>query len=98
MRTEQQHTNRRIAQQWKRAAPELERVRQEELRVYVYDGKVVDAMFEFGLRHARPREGCGLVEMQRYFMQAARRAGLVTDVAACYPKVAQAGLSVAEST
>ena len=96
MKTEQQETNRRIVQQWKRAAPELERVRQEELRAYVYDPCAVDAMLEFGLRHAQPREGCGLVEMQQYFMQAARRKGLLPDAEAVYPEIPEEGLRVAE--
>ena len=96
MSTEQQDTNRRIVRQWSNAAPELERVRREELRAYVYDGKSVDAMLEFGLRHAQPREGCGLVVMQRYFMQAARRKGLVPVSMTTYPEVAQEGLRVAE--
>ena len=98
MKTEQQGTNRRIVQQWQDAAPELERVRREELRAYVYDPRAVDALFEFGLRHAQPREGYGLVEMQRYFMQAARRAGLLPDARVVYPEVGlQAGLRVAEN-
>ncbi|MDD4103260.1 MAG: hypothetical protein PHU80_11610 [Kiritimatiellae bacterium] len=97
MSTEQQEINRRLVRQWKAAAPELERVRCEELRAYVYDPHAVDALFEFGLRHAQPREGSGLVEMQRFFVQAARRAGLVADAIDSYPKVKQEGLRVAES-
>jgi hypothetical protein len=97
MKAEQQKTARLVVQQWKAAAPELERVRREELRAYVYDPRAVDALFEFGLRHAQPREGCGLVEMQRCFMQAARRKGLMPDAMATYPEVKQAGLRVAEN-
>jgi len=68
----QQETSRLVVRQWRSAAPELERVRCEELRDYVYDWMSVDAMLDFGLRHAQPREGCGLVEMQRFFMKAGR--------------------------
>ncbi len=70
--SEQQDTERRIVRQWMSAVPELERVRREELRAYVYDPRAVDALFEFGLRHAQPREGGGLVVLQRCFMKAKR--------------------------
>ena len=97
MRTKQQETDRLIVRQWKAAAPELERVRCEELRAYVYDPCAVDAMLEFGLRHAQPREGCGLIEMQRFFIRAARRKGLLPDSLTVYPEGEQEGLRVAEN-
>ena len=97
MKTEQQETARLVVRQWKAATPELERVRCEELRAYVYDPRAVDAVFEFGLRHAQPREGGGLVEMQRWFMQAASRKGLLPDSITVYPEVKQDDLRVAES-
>jgi len=72
MTKEQEETSRLVVRQWKSAALELERVRNEELRDYVYDWMAVDAMLDFGLRHAQSRKVCGLVEMQRLVMKAKR--------------------------
>ena len=66
-----------VLDQWNRAGPELERFRYEELRNWVYDWKVVDALLEIGARTAKPTTSSGLVELQRLFMKGARRQGLL---------------------
>lgn len=70
---------RRYVEGWKRAGPELERIRREELRVLDTRREVagMDALVDIALRHGRPRETSGLVEMQRWFMEFARRQGLL---------------------
>jgi hypothetical protein len=66
-----------IVEQWKRAGPELERFRREELRRWVYDWTSVDAVLDMGDRFGRSRFPRGMIEMQRLFMKAARRQGLL---------------------
>jgi hypothetical protein len=68
---------RAVLDQWRRAGPELERFRYEELRNWVYDWKVVDALLDIGARTAKPTTSSGLVELQRLFMKGARRQGLL---------------------
>lgn len=69
---------RAYVEQWRRAGPELERVRAEELRRYRYDPADADAVIEMGDSCVGPpRLTSGLVEMQRLFMKAARRQGLL---------------------
>jgi hypothetical protein len=66
-----------IVEQWKRAGPELERIRREELRHWVYDWTIVDALLDMGDRFGRSRFPRGMVEMQSLFMRAARKQGLI---------------------
>lgn len=75
---------RRYVEGWKRAGPELERIRREELRVLDTRKEVagMDALVDIALRHGRPRETSGLVEMQRWFMEFARRQGLLPPAVA----------------
>ncbi|MBM4016842.1 MAG: hypothetical protein FJ288_00715 [Planctomycetes bacterium] len=56
---------------WRRAAPELERIRAAELRAWQYDPVIVDALFEIGCLFALPRTTSGLVEQQRLFRKLA---------------------------
>ena len=66
------------AAQWKRAAPELDRVRREELAAWRYDASTVDALLEIGAKAPfKEREPNGLVEMQRWFIKFARKQGLL---------------------
>lgn len=69
----------RYVECWKRAGPELERIRREELRALDTRANVggMDALAEIGLRFGTPRESSGLVEMQAWFMKFARMQGLV---------------------
>jgi hypothetical protein len=94
MKTGNSEESRIIVAQWKSAARELERVREEELRNVVYDWRTFDAMLEFGLAHAQPRESSGIVEMQRFFMKAAKMSGLLSENA--YPEHQSQRLHVAE--
>jgi len=58
---------------WKRAGPELDRIRREEIRAFRYEENfdIVDSLFEMALRLAGPpRETSGLVEQQRIFRKA----------------------------
>ena len=59
---------------WKRAGPELERIRREELRAM--DGPRTIALlcgeWDYSVPPRTPRPTSGLVEQQRWFMKAAR--------------------------
>jgi hypothetical protein len=59
---------------WKRAGPELERMRREELRAYRHEDNVeaIDALLQIGYKHRRVCATSGLVEQQRIFMRATR--------------------------
>ena len=59
---------------WKRAGPELERFRRQELRAFNYKENmhIVDGLLEMAVRFARPRPTSGLVEQQRIFRRARR--------------------------
>ena len=71
-----------VVEQWKRAAPALARVRDAELKQWCYDSTTVDALLEIGAKSPRKeKEPNGLVEMQRLFMKAARKQGLLPAVA-----------------
>lgn len=61
--------------QWKRAAPMLERQREVDIRAAdtVRDMQVLAGMFNMAIRDQPPRESSGMVEMQRWFMLAAKR-------------------------
>jgi hypothetical protein len=56
---------------WKRAGPELERIRREELRAFRYEDKagIIESLLEIGVDFGRPRLTSGLVEQQRLFMK-----------------------------
>jgi hypothetical protein len=72
---------RQYAERWKQAGPELERVRRAELKNWKYDWRIVDALLEIGAKSPRSEEEPnGLVEMQRGFMQFARKQGLLPTV------------------
>lgn len=66
------------AAQWRKAAPELERIHRAELANSVYNARAVDALLKIGAgipyKEEKPN---GLVEMQRLFMKMARRQGLL---------------------
>jgi len=94
MKTGNNEESRLIVAQWKSAARELARVREEELRSGVYDWQTIDAMLEFGLAHAQPCESPGIVEMQRFFMKAAKMSGILPENE--YPKQQPQRLRVAE--
>ena len=57
---------------WRRAGPELERIRRAELRAFDprQSAAIVDALLEIGYRHGTPRTTSGLIEQQRLFMKA----------------------------
>lgn len=74
---------RQLVRTWQRAGEELEHLRREKLRNLVYRWQDVDALLELGdLHRGPPRETSGLVEMQRWFMELARRQGLLTSAVA----------------
>ena len=77
---------RQLVQTWQRAGEELERMRREKLRNLPYRWEDVNALLELGDLYKRPsRETSGLVEMQRWFMEFARRQGLVPPAVAEQP-------------
>jgi len=59
---------------WKRAGPELERFRYQELRSQTHEHSlaIVQDVLELGYQFARPRQTSGLVEQQRLFRKLRR--------------------------
>ena len=73
---------RQYAAKWQQAAPELERIRREELAKWKYDPRIVDALLDIGAKTPYKEETPnGLVEMQRWFMKLAQKQGCVPLVA-----------------
>lgn len=67
-----------LVERWKNAGPELERIHREELRAYKYNPRDADALLAVSDSYqGHPGESDGLVEMQRLFMEMARRQGLL---------------------
>jgi len=54
---------------WRRAGPELERIKRDELRAMRHEdvAHIIDALFEIGCQFAVPRAMTSLVEQQRLF-------------------------------
>ncbi len=54
---------------WRRAGPELERLRRLEIRAYRHEeqAEVIDGLLDMGARFAVPRMTSGFVEQQRIF-------------------------------
>ncbi|MEX1098519.1 MAG: hypothetical protein WED34_20910 [Planctomycetales bacterium] len=52
---------------WRRVGPILERIEREELRNYDFAANrdEIESLLEIGVQHAQPRDGSGLVELQR---------------------------------
>lgn len=90
---------RRFVENWRRAGPELERIRRDELRAKDTRKDVagMDALADVGLRFGKPRETSGLVEMQRWFMEFARRQGLVPPAVAETPGKYRSGTEKSEN-
>jgi hypothetical protein len=65
---------RRWVRTWQEAAPELERIRREELAAFRPDEhpQIVDAVLDLGFRLGPPRTDTGLVEQQRLFRKVRR--------------------------
>ncbi len=80
---------RQLVRQWEKTGPLLERIRREALRDKPYDWREVDAVLELGFRDGIPtRSSEGIIEMQRWFMKAAKRnlnAPVSTDDAGSIP-------------
>jgi hypothetical protein len=70
----------KVVDQWRRAGPELARVRREELRRWKYDPEIVDALLQIGDQFGKSRPTSGLVEMQKWFMKLAEKQGLLPSV------------------
>lgn len=62
-----------VVQQWIKAGPELQRIRDEELANRPYDWRIVDALLDMGVRFKQPREENGLVIMQSRFIEFANK-------------------------
>jgi hypothetical protein len=86
---------RQFVENWMRAGPELERVRRDELRALDTRKEVLgmDALVDIALRHGAERTTSGLVEMQRWHLDFARRQGLVPPAVAEPPAEYRAKLS-----
>lgn len=90
---------RKLAAQWRRAAPRLDGIRREELARWEYDWRVVDALLDLGSKAPRKEESPnGLVTMQRGFMAIARKQGLWPAVGReaaedCAPRTRRARLA-----
>jgi hypothetical protein len=57
---------------WRRAGPVLEQIRLQELREFDSrkQWRIVDSLFDLGVRLGQPRNTSGLVEQQRIFRTA----------------------------
>jgi hypothetical protein len=74
MKTPTREEQRQLVVQWEATGRELERMRREALRGMPYNWADVDALLELGDRSGcQSRTTSGLVEMQCWFMKAARR-------------------------
>ena len=81
MKTPTKEQQRALVRIWETAGPELERIRREELRGKPYRWQDVDALLDMGDHYdGPPRQTSGLVEMQRLFIKAARKQGLLPTV------------------
>jgi len=56
-----------VVDQWKNAADELRKIKDDELSQLKYDWKIVDALLEIGARTGKNSKTSGLVEMQQLF-------------------------------
>ena len=66
------------AAQWKRAAPELDRIRREELANWKYDARIVSALLEIGAKMPyNEKTPSGLMILQQGFMKLAVKQGLL---------------------
>lgn len=89
---------RQLVRTWQQAGAELEIMRREHLRDLIYRWEDVDALLELGdLYKGPPRETSGLVEMQRWFMEFARRQGLVPPAVAETPGKYRSGTEKSET-
>lgn len=63
---------REYVERWRKAGPELEKVRREELRAMRHENvaHVIDSLLELGLIHSQPSKTSGLVEMQKILSRA----------------------------
>lgn len=70
---------RKYVERWRRAGPELEVVRRRELNEFDHaaNWRLIDGLLAAGLRFARPHSTSGLVEMQKWFMELAKRQGVL---------------------
>ncbi len=72
---------RAYVEQWRQTGRDLDRIHAVELRRYRYNPADADVLLDLGDRYAgAPRVTSGLVEMQRLFMKAARKQGLLPTV------------------
>lgn len=78
MKTPSPDEQRRLVRQWDETGPELERIRREALRGKPYDWREVVAVLDLPFRSGIPtRSTSGLVQMQRWFIKAARQQGFL---------------------
>lgn len=92
MTTPTKDEQRRLVQVWEQAGEDLERMRCEQLRNLPYRWQDVDALLELGDYYKGPaRETSGLVEMQKWFMEFARRQGLLAPAVGEPPGEYKAG-------
>jgi hypothetical protein len=63
-----------FVERWRKAGPELEKVRRQELRALtnVEANRLFHAVLEIGNSHHQNRDTSGLVEQQRIFQKARR--------------------------
>ncbi len=65
----------RIVEQWKHAGPELEAFRRKELAEFDHarNWRLIDGLLDSETEAEIKSESSGMVEMQRWFMKAARK-------------------------
>ena len=74
MATAARRTNREMVEHWRRAGPELERIRRWELENYRHEDHVdvIDALLDLADSRTPTRTTSGLVELQRILAKARR--------------------------
>ncbi len=64
-----QASNKSWVERWKKVGPELDRIRQQELRDFCYEDNraAIDSLLQLGIESTTLRNTSGLVEQQRLF-------------------------------
>jgi hypothetical protein len=69
---QQSNPNQAFVDHWRRVGPQLEEIRRRELAAHgdAVNSRELDALFQLAIERGTPRTTSGLVELQRFFMQA----------------------------
>lgn len=79
MKSDKNKQARALAKQWDKAGPELEAFRKKELAEFDHakHWQLIDGLLSSGVKAGADTDSSGMVEMQRIFMKASRKQGLL---------------------